>query len=150
MWRTCPVAPRHVGSSQTRAQTCAPCIGRQILNHCATRAAPSTYFLNDRTKYTLAATYHEVNEASAPGPLTCTGYFEDPGRGPNYAFPGSCVFANFAKVRYLNHNWLRSLTPLYQPPHILSVHGETPGISVVWLRGSCIGDIFSLGLVGHS
>ena len=31
------VAPRHVGSSQTRARTRVPCIGRQILNHCATR-----------------------------------------------------------------------------------------------------------------
>ena len=33
------VAPRHVGSSQTRARTRVPCIGRQILNHCATREA---------------------------------------------------------------------------------------------------------------
>ena len=32
-------APRHVGSSQTRARTRLPCIGRQILNHCATREA---------------------------------------------------------------------------------------------------------------
>ena len=30
------VAPWHVGSSQTRARTHVPCIGRQILNHCAT------------------------------------------------------------------------------------------------------------------
>ena len=35
-----PVAPRHVGSSQTRARTRVPCIGRQTLNHCATREAP--------------------------------------------------------------------------------------------------------------
>ena len=34
-----PVAPRHVGSSQTRARTRVPCIGRQTLNHCATREA---------------------------------------------------------------------------------------------------------------
>ena len=34
------VAPWHVGSSQTRARTRVPCIGRQILNHCATREAP--------------------------------------------------------------------------------------------------------------
>ena len=34
-----PVAPRHVGSSQTRARTRVPCISRQILNHCATREA---------------------------------------------------------------------------------------------------------------
>ena len=33
------VAPRHVGSSQTRARTRVPCIGKQILNHCATREA---------------------------------------------------------------------------------------------------------------
>ena len=29
------------GSSQTRARTRVPCIGRQILNHCATREAPA-------------------------------------------------------------------------------------------------------------
>ena len=34
------VAPRHVGSSQTRARTRVPCIGRQILNHYATREVP--------------------------------------------------------------------------------------------------------------
>ena len=35
-WRMGLVAPRHVGSSQTRARTHVPCIGRRILNHCAT------------------------------------------------------------------------------------------------------------------
>ena len=39
------VAPRHVGSSQTRARTHVPCIGRQILNHCATREVPDPVFL---------------------------------------------------------------------------------------------------------
>ena len=39
MWLTGLVAPRHVGSSQTRARTRVPCIGRQILNLCATREA---------------------------------------------------------------------------------------------------------------
>ena len=38
------VAPQHVGSSQTRAQTGVPCIGRQTLNHCATREAPLILF----------------------------------------------------------------------------------------------------------
>ena len=38
-WLTGPVAPRHVGSSQTRARTRVPCTGRQTLNHCATREA---------------------------------------------------------------------------------------------------------------
>ena len=40
-----PVALRHVGSSQTRARTRVPCIGRQILNHCATREAPLCVFV---------------------------------------------------------------------------------------------------------
>ena len=39
LWLTGWVALRHVGSSQTRARTHVPCIGRQILNHCATREA---------------------------------------------------------------------------------------------------------------
>ena len=39
LWLSGPAAPRHVGCSQTRALTCVPCIGRQILNHCATREA---------------------------------------------------------------------------------------------------------------
>ena len=34
------VAPQHVGSSRARARTRVPCIGRRILNHCATREAP--------------------------------------------------------------------------------------------------------------
>ena len=45
LWLTGPVAPRHVGSSQTRARTCVPCIGRQILNHCATRETRLSFFL---------------------------------------------------------------------------------------------------------
>ena len=45
LWLSGPAAPRHVGSSQTRARTRVPCIGRQILNHCATREAPCLMFL---------------------------------------------------------------------------------------------------------
>ena len=45
MWRTGPVAPRHVGSSRTRARTRVPCIGRQILNHCATREVLTLYLM---------------------------------------------------------------------------------------------------------
>ena len=48
MWLTGLVAPRHVGSSQTRARTRVPCIGRQTLNHCATREAPGGTFLTHR------------------------------------------------------------------------------------------------------
>ena len=41
LWLTGLVALRHVGSSQTRARTRVPCIGRQILNHCPTKEAPT-------------------------------------------------------------------------------------------------------------
>ena len=44
LWLTGPAAPRHVGSSQTRARTRVPCISRQTLNHCATREALSIVF----------------------------------------------------------------------------------------------------------
>ena len=44
LWLTGPVALRHVGSSQTRARTRVPCIGRQTLNHCATREARNWLF----------------------------------------------------------------------------------------------------------
>ena len=44
LWLTGPVAPQHVGSSQTRAQTRVPCIGRQTPNHCTTREAPVMHF----------------------------------------------------------------------------------------------------------
>ena len=37
LWHTGLAAPWHVGSSRTRDQTCVPCIGRQVLNHCSTR-----------------------------------------------------------------------------------------------------------------
>ena len=53
MWRTGLVAPRHVGSSRTRAGTRVPCIGRWILNHRATREAPFTGFLLLQDKCTL-------------------------------------------------------------------------------------------------
>ena len=50
LWLTGLVGPRHAGSSQTRARTRVPCISRQILNHCATREAPSYYFLLKMTE----------------------------------------------------------------------------------------------------
>ena len=45
LWLTGLVAPRHVGSSWTRARTRVPCIGRRILNHCATREAQKVGYL---------------------------------------------------------------------------------------------------------
>ena len=50
LWLTGLVAPRHVGSSQTRARTRVPCIGRQTLNHCATREAPAPTFILEETE----------------------------------------------------------------------------------------------------
>ena len=44
MWHTGLVAQRHVGSSQARAQTRVPYIGRWILNNCATREVPGFPF----------------------------------------------------------------------------------------------------------
>ena len=41
------IAPWHVGSSRTRARTRVPCIGRRILNHCATREAPISWLLTN-------------------------------------------------------------------------------------------------------
>ena len=44
LWLMGLVAPRHVGSSQARARTRVACIGRQTLNHCATREARGSEF----------------------------------------------------------------------------------------------------------
>ena len=49
LWRTALLALRHVGSSRTRAQTSVPCIGRRILNHCATREALDLLFIDEET-----------------------------------------------------------------------------------------------------
>ena len=49
LWCTGLAAPWHVGSSRTRARTRVPCIGRQILNHCATREVPARLFLSGCT-----------------------------------------------------------------------------------------------------
>ena len=46
LWLTGPAAPRHVGSSWTRARTRVPCTGRRTPNHCATREAPLLIFKN--------------------------------------------------------------------------------------------------------
>ena len=43
LWLTGPAAPRHTGSSQTRAWTRVPRIGRQTSNHCTTREAPEVF-----------------------------------------------------------------------------------------------------------
>ena len=50
LWLTGPAAPRHAGSSQTRARTHVPCTGRQTPNHCATREARGVSFDSSRDK----------------------------------------------------------------------------------------------------
>ena len=44
LWCIGFAAPWHVGSSQTRDETCVPCIGRWILNHWAIREALFAFF----------------------------------------------------------------------------------------------------------
>ena len=53
LWLTGPAAPWHVGSSQTRARTRVPCIGRWTLNHCASREAPWYHKFLIRLKITI-------------------------------------------------------------------------------------------------
>ena len=45
LWCTGSIAPQHVGSFWCRDQTCVPCIGRQTLNHWATREALKGLYL---------------------------------------------------------------------------------------------------------
>ena len=51
LWRMGLVAPRHVGSCQTRDRTRVPCTGRRILNHCATREVPMQLFFAQQTHF---------------------------------------------------------------------------------------------------
>ena len=46
LWHTGLVTPWHVGSSQTRAGTHVPCIGRRILKHCTTTEVLKLDILN--------------------------------------------------------------------------------------------------------
>ena len=60
------VAPRHVGSSRTRARTQVPCTGRWILNHCATREVPPHSSLSpqfDMQRITLEELKHILYHA---------------------------------------------------------------------------------------
>ena len=67
LWRTGLVAPQHVGSSQTRARTRVPCIGRRILNHCATREA---------LKYSFAQCYSFKSYSKKKSYPECVGSFD--------------------------------------------------------------------------
>ena len=65
LWLTGPVAPRHVGSSQTRARTRVPRIGRQTPNHCATREAQE--YILKRPVLQTQHFWEEVSTARAWG-----------------------------------------------------------------------------------
>ena len=68
------VTPRHMGSSQTRDQTCVSCIGKWILYYWATREALSSVFLKHvLEKYFWANTWC-MNESN-------TWYMNEPGTG---------------------------------------------------------------------
>ena len=61
LWLTGPAAPRHVGSSQTRARTRVPCIGRRTPNHCATREALISYFKKKKKENSPEKSHHMFN-----------------------------------------------------------------------------------------
>ena len=60
LWLTSPAAPWHVGSSQTRARTRVSRISGQILNHCATREAPSRYSCLLEFRFTSSNGHNEI------------------------------------------------------------------------------------------
>ena len=62
LWLMGLVAPRHVGSSQTRARTRVSCIGRQILIHCATREALFQHLLLTRLSLLHCITFACLSE----------------------------------------------------------------------------------------
>ena len=63
LWLTGPVAPRHVGSSQTRARTRVPCTGRWTLNHCATREALLEFIFNMSIEFLTSASIILISES---------------------------------------------------------------------------------------
>ena len=73
LWLTGLVAPRHVGSSQSRARTCVPCISRQILNRCATREALFIYFWL-RWVFVAACGLSLVASSGGYSSLQCAGF----------------------------------------------------------------------------
>ena len=59
-----------MGSSWTRARTRVPCIGRQILNHCATREAQQGQYYSD-TKTRQAHNKKRKLQANIPNECRC-------------------------------------------------------------------------------
>ena len=71
LWLTGPVAPRHVGSSQTRARTRVPRTGRRTLNHCATREALMCFWWYNSTGYCPRHHFTGENNEAQPELETC-------------------------------------------------------------------------------
>ena len=94
LWHTDLVAPQDVGSSWTRAQTHVPCVGRWILNHCATREAPLYSFFRC---YVL----HLANVFCLPPLVTCLAKDTDIVDEAIYYFKANVFFKNYEiKVKY--------------------------------------------------
>ena len=56
----------HVGSSQTRARTHVPCLGRQILNYCATREVPPSTLLKTYSPFCSTTFCHSSGNFIIP------------------------------------------------------------------------------------
>ena len=131
LWCTGLAALWHVGSSRTRARTRVPCIGRQIINHCATREVSVSRFLFECIPHLWRAPSLEKGEQHSSQLQECTlnGIFNPPGHSDwfrcSHMTPTSPVSV---KVRVPNWN-----------ANILSL-SEWPGWSshVEQLQAFCI------------
>ena len=92
LWLTGLVTPWHVGSSQTRARTRVPCIGRRTLNHCATREAPIMALLS-------ASVEHKLSRAEGSPPVIWFQPSELDRRCPEDILPGRQDLAMSFKLR---------------------------------------------------
>ena len=77
-----PAAPRHVGSSQNRARTRVPCIGRRTLNHCATREALKLFLGSERYTVKTESPSYSYLTVTLPTVATRTASFLFLSKGP--------------------------------------------------------------------
>ena len=97
------VAPRHVESSQTRARTRVPCIGRQIVNQCTTReASVLLYFKGSILSRTLrplgCASFSLQDPWVPPDPCGSAEQHRGPKVGPSEALCACRVMGNTLHV----------------------------------------------------
>ena len=107
LWRTGLVVPRHVGSLRTRDQTCLPCIGRWILNHCATREVPIP-FLFFENKFILIPPIqiqHYKVRIHLPLVHICISLLPQYNSGPQYQlYLSICCILQYTKNNYYTSN----------------------------------------------